>query len=440
MEESQAVNAVAVLFVDDEENILRAMNRLFVEEQFSVYTASSGDQGLGILEDKRDIGVIVSDNRMPGMTGIEFLEKAKRVRPHTLRILLTGYSDINSIKDAINLGGAYRYVTKPWNDDELVQIVREAVHNYSLVLENMRLTAIVKAQNAELKEWNNQLESKVREQTSEITRQNEDLKVLYEKEKKNFRSIIGSLSGLIELRDKQVRSHSRNVAEIAAGVARTMKLPQADIDNIIVASLLHDIGKIGVPDAILAKSENRMTPDELDEYKLHCVRGQAAVDTIQDLQDAGLLIRHHHEWFNGSGFPDGLKGDAIPLGSQIIAIADYVDRAIPRIKDSNAEEIILNAVKKNMGSRFNSNLYAHFVRPIGIFFERIKPVGNIVEKELHPGSLKQGMILARDFKSGTGVLLMPRGTRLDEKSIETLHRYHHLDPSKNGIFVYVRKV
>jgi len=115
-----------VLVVDDEENILRAVRRLFMDEPGEMLTASSGPAGLDILRATKGIGVIVSDQRMPGMSGAEFLEKSREFAPNAIRIVLTGYADLASAVDAINKGGAWKYLAKPWNDEDLVKVVREA--------------------------------------------------------------------------------------------------------------------------------------------------------------------------------------------------------------------------------------------------------------------------------------------------------------------------
>ncbi len=158
-----------VLFVDDEENILKALARLFLDEPFDVLTARSGEEALNLLKRNRGVAVIVSDQRMPGMSGAEFLEKAKEVVPDAVRIVLTGHADIKAAIDVINKGGAYRYLGKPWNDEELVGSVREAAARFALLCENKRLTEIVHRQNAEIQRWNSRLEkSMVQQQAAEI--------------------------------------------------------------------------------------------------------------------------------------------------------------------------------------------------------------------------------------------------------------------------------
>ncbi|MBI5419677.1 MAG: response regulator, partial [Deltaproteobacteria bacterium] len=212
MDERKADAPVKILFVDDEVNILRSIRRLLMEQPWEVLTAASGEEGVKVLESNRDVGLIVSDQRMPGLSGVDFLEKAKEMAPHAMRFMLTGYADIQATVDAINRGGAHRYISKPWSDDELVQVVRDGVHRYGLLAENLRLQGVVKRQNEELTLWNEQLKRRVLERTAEIRRRNEDLQRLNERLKEEFRSSIAAFSGLIELRDEEMRNHSRNVA------------------------------------------------------------------------------------------------------------------------------------------------------------------------------------------------------------------------------------
>lgn len=156
-----------LLFVDDEPSILSALCRLFRREGYQLLTASSGAQGLERLGE-HEVSLIVSDQRMPQMIGAEFLGRARVVSPHSIRIMLTGYSDIDAAKQAINEGGIYRYITKPWDDEQLKAIVREALERYDLEENNRRLTAELQLKNAELEQFNLRLEQRVEERTREL--------------------------------------------------------------------------------------------------------------------------------------------------------------------------------------------------------------------------------------------------------------------------------
>lgn len=428
-----------VLFVDDEKNILHSLNRLFMDEEFTVHTASSGTEGLEIISKINNIGVVVSDQRMPGLTGVEFLEKTREVRPDAMRILLTGYSDIAAVSDAINRGGAYRYITKPWNDEELVRIVREALNIYSLTRENKRLNEIVRKQNKRLKNWNSELEQMVQEQTIELSRQNDELRKLTSRQRANFKSMISALSSLIELRDKKVKSHSRNVAELSMLTARSMGLSRDEIETVIVAAMLHDIGKIGVSDAILIKNTDEMTQDEIKEYLLHPIRGQAVMEFVDDLRSVGLLVRHHHERFDGTGYPDRLKGEEIPLGARIITAADFLDWCMNENGGNRAIDSALKRMGEESGKGLDPQVCKYLREPALEYYSRMTPKQGMVEMELTVDRLKEGMTISRDVKSGTGLLLLSCGMMLNEQNILTLKRYYRVDPSKSGIFVWVQR-
>ncbi len=436
--DSAATGVVKVFFVDDEENILKSLRRLFADEGVETLTFPSADEALEALRKEEDVGVIVSDQRMPGTTGVQFLEQARVIRPDALRVLLTGYADIEAVVGAINRGGAYRYITKPWREDELVQTVREGVRTYTLARENWRLGEIIKAQNEELKNWNDQLQYFVQEQTLDIQRKNATLEKLNEGLKKNFKSTISAFSSLIELRSRLESGHSKNVAEVSVGVARAMGLSTEEAERIAVASLLHDIGKIGFSDVMLQLPPEKMSEDELAEYRRHPVRSQAAIDCIESLRDAGVLARHHHERFDGSGFPDRLKGDAIPVGARIIAAADFVDRTA-RLKYACADVgLLLREVMRGKGSRFDPEILPFLEKVVAEKFKDLCSEDS-VEMELLPEDLRVGMVISRDVKSGTGILLLKAGVELDEGRLQAVRRFYQIDPAKKGIFVFINR-
>jgi response regulator RpfG family c-di-GMP phosphodiesterase len=434
MNETNAGQA-KVLFVDDEENILKAVRRLLLDEPLDVLSAGSGEDALGLLKSHTDVAVVVSDQRMPAMSGAEFLEKSRDIVPDAVRIVLTGYADVKAAVDAINKGGAYRYIGKPWNDDELVSIIRDAVSRYALGAENKRLTEIVHRQNAELKKWNSQLETFVQQQTIEIQNKNVELGKFNERLRSNFRHIIGALSELLELRDKASLSHSRNVSKASAHAARVLGLSDDEVEQVTTASLLHDIGKIGIADILLSKNYDDMTPDERTEYKQHPVRGQAAIDVIEDLRPAGILIRHHHEALNGSGWPDGLKGDAIPLGARIIAAADQFDRAFTSASGPQALNAAFKRFRELSGRTLDPDVCRALEGPLREHYSAAAASTGATEREIPLRDLTAGMIVSRDVKSGTGILLLSKGAKLDTKNIQALKRYEQVDPLKSGVFV-----
>jgi response regulator RpfG family c-di-GMP phosphodiesterase len=436
--QSDAGKVFTVLFVDDEENVLRSLRRLALEEDFDVITAPSGPEGLEVLA-KTSVAVIVSDQRMPGMSGAEFLERAKDISPDSVRIVLTGYADITAAIDAINKGGAYRYITKPWNDSDLLLTIRQGVETFRLVKENRRLTALTTKQNEELQRWSSELEICVQEQTIDLSRKNRELTELNGKITNNFKQFISAFANLNELRDSSARNHSNNVAMLSEAVARKAGLDEGEIETLIIAAQLHDIGKIGVSDIILSKNVAILTGDEMAEYRKHPVRGQSAIDSIEDLRDAGAMIRHHHERYDGTGFPDGLSGEAVPMGSRIIAIADGFDRLFAKGMRVDAAEKAIQSIKTGLRKQFDPGLFRTLCAAVEDNMATILPSEGSIEMELTPKELRPGMVIARDVRSGTGLLLLSEGMVMDRHRIDTVLRSHYLDPTRAGIYVRVER-
>lgn len=425
-----------ILFVDDEENVVRALKRLFVDEDFEVLTALSGPEGLEVVGQNPSLAVIVSDQRMPGMTGWEFLEKACMLAPDALRIVLTGYADVETAINAINKGGAYRYITKPWNDADLLLVIKDAVEKFNLVAENRYFAALTAQQNEELAKWNTQLEVMVQEQTIDIQRKNKELEKLNEQLSRNFRSSIEAFTSLIEMREKSVSSHSKNVAAYARQIALGMSLPENEVNNILVAALLHDIGKIGVPDAVLLKDGEQLNEPERKEYNMHVVRGQVAVEGIEGFQEIGQLIRHHHEHIDGSGYPDGLKKNAIPMGSRIIAMADAIDKIANRDPLAPASyAAALKHLEFYSDTRFDRSIFPVAGAILKKKIETLARRSDGEEAEIYSSRLVPGMVLSRDVRSGTGLLILARDVVLDPKIIAALQRFYQIDPPGTGVFV-----
>ncbi len=419
------------LIVDDEDNVLRAIKRLFMDEQTEVLTAASGRAGLEILKEN-EIALIISDQRMPGMSGSEFLKLAREIAPDAIRIILTGYADITAAVDAINKGGAYRYLEKPWKDAELLMVARDALDRYRLLRENRRLTELTRKQNEELKRWSDELQMDVQQQTIELSRQNKKLSELNRRLGQKIEEFIAAFSNLVDIRGGAAHGHSENVAAITQRIGSKLGMEKQALDRIVLAARLHDIGKIGMPDAIAIARPEDLSGDGLLQYKSHPVMGQSAIGMIEEFRDLGVLIRHHHENFDGSGFPDGLKGEKIPLGSQIIAGADLLDRLLSG--GLTMDEIGAETRKRSVTVLEPELAYliAHYMAEFTGY--RANKGG---ESALGLENLRPGLRLSRDFRTDTGVLLLTKDTVLTEKHLELLKSCDFLNPSRTSIFVWV---
>jgi len=438
-EESE--KTLQILFVDDEENIIKSLRRLFGDEDLEVLTATSGEDGLRLVQGCDNLAVVVSDQRMPSMSGVEFLEQVRALAPDAIRMVLTGYADINAAMGAINRGGAYRYLTKPWEDEDLVRNVMDAVGLFKLKQENKRLNELVKKQNQTLEEWNARLKSRVLEQTRDIVARNDTLNQLNEKLNSNFNNSITAFANLMDLRDRTSRSHAGYVADLSARLATDLKLPREEIEIIRTAGLLHDIGKIGISEELLKKNLSDMNSPEMFEYQTHSVRGQAAIDAIEGLREVGLYIRHHHERFNGRGWPDQLVGEAIPLGARIVGLADYVDRIVTQIPSQDFVPQVLLKVARHSepNGRFDPALLPFLKGHLKEIYGDSTALAEKYEVCIVARELIPGMILSRNVISGTGLLLLNKGTVLHDDSIKSLQRYYQLDPPREKLMIWSKR-
>ena len=307
-----------VLFVDDEVNILKALARLFRQEPVRVYTASSANEALALLGGE-SIQVVVSDQRMPGVPGVKLLAQVREHFPEVVRIMLTGYTEIDVAVEAINHGEIYRMLTKPWDDQELRATIRQALDDWSMRNEIRRLNHVTQAQNAALQDLNASLERNVEERTRELHRKNQELR-------KAYISTVRALSEAVDAKDPYTRGHSERVGVYASRIARELRCKPDFIERIYLAGLLHDIGKIGIPDAIIGKP-SALTPEEYAVMKRHPEIGARILEPVDFLADVVACVRHHHEWYDGSsrGYPDRLSASAIPYPSRIILVADTVE-------------------------------------------------------------------------------------------------------------------
>lgn len=410
-----------LLFVDDEANILSSLKRLFRPFGYRIFTAESGALGLEIMQ-REAIDLVVSDMRMPEMNGAQFLEKVRAKWPDTVRILLTGYAEISATIDAINKGQIYRYVSKPWDDNDIALIIKHALQQKVLEREKLRLENLTLKQNAELKDLNENLETKVNERTEELRKAMASLEVMHDKLKKGFITSIRVFSNLIEMREGGMAGHSRRVADLARSLAQKLGMNSAEIQNVFLAGLLHDVGKIGLPDRLLEKPFTNLTPDERSEVIKHPIKGQTALMALEQLQGATKYIRAHHERFDGMGYPDRLVGLAIPLGARILAVANDYDSAqfgtllTKHLKQVDAVTFII----EGRGRRYDSQVVDAFMDVMGKEQIAAHP-GN--EITLTSNQIKPGMVLSRDMTSKTGELLLAKDYILDEQLIEQIMSY-----------------
>ena len=420
------VPAWRVLCVDDEANILSALRRLFRPCGYVVTVAASGEEGLAIL-DQTPFDLVISDMRMPGMSGAQFLEEVSTRWPDTMRLLLTGYADIDSTIDAVNKGRIFHYVSKPWDDKALLLIVRHALERKQLERDKARLEALTAQQNEELKDVNASLELKVMERTVELRKANEHIKA-------SFITSIKVFANLIELREGAIGGHSRRVAELARKLAKRAGMDAAAVQDVFLAGLLHDIGKIGLPDTLLSRAVAEMSGPELLRYRKHPQAGEHALMALSELAQAARLVRSHHERFDGKGYPDGLAGEQIPLGARIVAVAnDYDGLQIGTLaaRKRTAREA-LELLEAGRGRSYDPGVLDLFLEVVAES-ER----NDLKEVGLSVARLMPGMILSRDLVTRQGYLLLATDFVLTAGIIRQIQEYASQE-GREGLVIHVR--
>lgn len=419
-----------ILLVDDDESILKALRRVLSDLDAELITAISGSEALEHLQ-KQNISLIISDQRMPQMTGVQLLGRCREFSPATIRILLTGYADIDATIDAINTGAVRYYLNKPWDDDLLLSRIRESLEMFQITAENEHLHKLTQEQNQKLLELNHALEKKVDQQTARIREQHQELK-------KSFMETIKAFSTIVGLRLKKAASHLQRVATLAKMLLEGLNLPEKEYQDILIAAYLHDIGKIGLPDVITDKASDECSPREKELLYKHPVLGQSCVYSISGFEEIGLMIRHHHENYDGTGYPDCLRGRKIPLGSRVLRICDAFDHVSHKADypDMKALSSATAALHCHAGSSFDPNLVKIFTAlDVASHFYHDDSKGVI---GLKPDDLKEGMVVAMDVRTMNGVFLTPKGAKLSSGMISRIRKIHAVDPIIEAIRVYDR--
>ncbi|MCK4260614.1 MAG: response regulator [Halanaerobiales bacterium] len=298
--------AKCILIVDDEEMITESISTyLELTTDLCIYTANDPNKGLEIVRENQ-IDLVISDFLMPSMNGLEFLREVKKIHKDATLILLTGYADKENAIKAINEIGLYFYIEKPWNNQELVKIVYNGLEKKTLV---------------------DDLREKITElkvSKDEIDRLYSLLKEEYEQEKENIENVIISLARAIEAKDKYTEGHIERVKELAVKMGQRLNFNPEQLKVLETAALIHDIGKIGIPEKILNKPD-KLTAEEFEVIKSHSVIGEEICQPLNSLGKTRPIVRSHHEKLDGSGYPDGLKADQISLEVRIVTVVDIFD-------------------------------------------------------------------------------------------------------------------
>ncbi len=330
---------VKILIVDDEEAIREVVSTLLEVQSYECTSVSNGRLAQEYLK-KHPVDLVLSDMVMPEMDGLSLVEWLRKTDPDVPVVMVTAMHDISTALEAIRRG-AYDYILKPFEKDQLYLAVRRALEHRRLVLEN--------------RNYQRNLEKLVEERTAQLQGALEQLEQSYD-------DTLEALGGALDLKDAETEGHCKRVTAFTIAIAKAIPVDPALLPQIARAAFLHDIGKMAIPDQILRKP-GPLTAEERDIMRTHCEIGYNMVIRIPFLREAAEIVLSHQEYFDGTGYPRGLRGDQIPLGARIFAVADALDAMISDRVYRKALSIThaRNEILRCSGTQFDPEIVAVFL-------------------------------------------------------------------------------
>jgi len=411
-----------ILIVDDEPVVLGALKETLERERYHVVACSSPIKALAILAE-RQFAVIISDQRMPEMLGLDFLVESRKTHPNASRILITAVLALPTIVEAINKGEIFRFVAKPWLREELLATVRNAIQRHDLIMRNEVLQARSQQLNAQLTVANSQLEQKVSDlesQRAKLDAANSELSSRYENSLELCRRILTAY-------DPVLGGQAKTLVEFANKMGETEHFSEAERSALHAAAWLCDLGLIGVPRELLRTfrtAPNSLTERERATMQNHPVYSQTLAALVDPRPDIGALIRAHHERFDGTGYPDGLAGEHIPWAARCLAVAvGYVESGLPK-------QAAIDQLLARSGTLYDPEAVRLFLK-VSNLVNLPRSVREILLEELEPG-----MVLASGIYSPHGLLLIGEGQLLGPATINKIRDHNQIAPISQRLLVY----
>ena len=404
-----------VLIVDDEAIVLMALRSTLQAEGYEVFAVEDPLEAIHLAQTTA-FSVILSDQQMPALSGLEFLAQAKELQPNATRILITAVLSLNTVIEAINRGEVYRFIVKPWLREELLVTIRNAALRYEMLYRNAGLHAQTVAMNQQLAA-----------QLTQLDAQNRQLQELNETLHKNLDHSVQLCLKTMETFYPLLGQQARRVFAVCQALADSLHLPEDQRRVLEIGSRLYDIGLVSVPRELIRKWKE--TPEALaDEERaiveLHPALGQELAAFVAELETVGPTIRAHHERYDGGGYPDKLIGEQIPWLARLLAVAvAYADHP-------SDDATALEYIKTGSGQAFDPDAVRAFLRCLPEA-EVPRSQRAVLISELQPG-----MVVAQGIYNAFGVLLIPEGQTLAEPHIHLVRNHSRISPITQALLVY----
>lgn len=411
-----------ILIVDDEDIVLAALKETLRRANYDVVPVSDPIAALEEIK-KREFSAIITDQSMPGLTGLELLGQARELQPYATRILVTAVLDLDTVIDAINKGEIYRFIVKPWLREEFLATVKNAVQRYELICQNAHLQKATHSMNEQLVELNRSLEQQVKL----VAVQNQQLASVNDALERNLVRSMELCVHTMQTFYPSLGNQARRVSQLCKSIGHVLGLSTEERRVLDSSALLHDIGLVGVPRQIIRRWHDEpelLNPAEKALIEQHPILGQELAGFTSELVKVGEVIRAHHERFDGSGYPDALVGENIPWLGRLLAVAvAYASSPLPHVD-------AVEKIKLGSSALFDPEAVRVFLRALTVASVPRK------EREISLAELRPGMELARGIYTVNGFLLIPEGQRLNATFIEKLLNHNRIQPITQSLMVY----
>lgn len=425
-----------LLLVDDEPNVLRSLERCFSRSNYRILTAENGDRALSVLQHTA-VDLILSDARMPGIDGASLLSTVRVRWPNCMRILLTGYPDVETMIKAINEGEIHRYIAKPWNDAELRVVIEQSLAFQYARQEHDRLQRVTQQQNRELMAMTAELERRVAERTASLQKATHQLSEANTNLERSFVTATEVFSSLIHQRLPQSRRTNREVLTLARKFCAQYEVPNESVRNLEMAAALYNLGRLTWRDGMIALPVDRLAREDRALYQRYPSIGESLLLSLDPAQDAATIIRHHQERWDGKGYPDQLMAEDIPWGSRLLKIlVDFVEyQKGMLVRRQLSPQDALRLISESSGRLYDPQICAQFIE-LAEAFETESAEDASSVRALSPLALTPGMKLAQPLYTSAGVLMLNKDKKLTERLIERLQQFEQAEGQ--AITIYIR--
>ena len=433
MEAVHTEQSIKILFVDDEAAILKAVRRFGRTRAWDVTIANSGAEALEKMK-AEEFDVIVSDMRMPKMDGAELLGLSYKIWPKTVRIILSGYSDSEALQSAVNEAHIFKYLTKPWNDEELAKVISEAAHQRQLELKKESMVEATEQKSKTLGKVALLLDKKAKERDIEVEQAMSIIQTMNSQAQTRLMESLNVLNQIVEWREGRDAGHSRFVAHYAEKVADKLGFDDSQTQDLVIAAMLHRIGMVCLPEALCTKPRYNLNAEERESYASYPTWGEKALKQAPSLNSVAKIIRHHQEYVNGKGLPDALGHNEIPVESKILCVlGDYFDAFNGRLEkhisgSEQAKEFILSW----SGKRYDTKITELFFSVLEQKIDDCWQVMNVTSDEL-----QTGMVINADVVADSGLLLLKEGAKLSNEMIQHILEFEKQNNENYSIRVAV---